>query len=534
MPPFEPPLTDSLPLDAPQRLGAPPHPLAPSAPAVGGPSRARPPDVAARVVRARDAQDTWGHTPLAERVKCLLGAAREMLQRRQEVMQLVEQEIGKVHAEALFTEALGPLDAVKGWASVLRPALARRKVRLNPLGFPGKRAQVEAVPRGVIAIIAPWNFPVAGLYRSVFPALMSGNAIVLKPSEYSPRSSGWFAELLAAHLPAGLVQVAHGDGAVGAALLEARPDACVFTGSPATGRKVSIRCAELGIPCSAEMGGKDPAIVLADCDLERTVAGITHWALCNAGQACGAIEIAYVERSIADAFVARMAEVWKELRAGTDVAPLANARQLAVVREHIDDALARGATAVSGGAPLGQGLGFAPTLLDRCDDTMSVVRDETFGPVLAVVRVEGPAEAIRAANQLRYGLGASIWTADLARGQRLAERLDYGVVSVNNHSFTGAVPSLPWSGTRATGFGVANSALALSTFVRPRAVVVDRRKDLELYWMPYDETLVELGDVLADLQQNRLGRAWKLPGLIRRRMRALRAFFRRRRSGEVG
>ncbi len=486
------------------------------------------------MVRARDAQETWGHTPLSERVKCLLGAAREMLQRRQEVMQLVEQEIGKVHAEALFTEALGPLDAVKGWASVLRPALARRKVRLNPLGFPGKRAHVEAVPRGVIAIIAPWNFPVAGLYRSVFPALMSGNAIVLKPSEYSPRSSGWFAELLAAHLPAGLVQVAQGDGAVGAALLEARPDACVFTGSPASGRKVSIRCAELGIPCSAEMGGKDPAIVLADCDLERTVAGITHWALCNAGQACGAIEIAYVERPVADAFVARMAEVWKELRSGhrrRAAGQRAAARGGAGARRRCR---ARGATVVSGGAPLGQGLGFAPTLLDRCDDTMSVVRDETFGPVLAVVRVDGPAEAIRAANQLRYGLGASVWTRDLARGQRLAERLDYGVVSVNNHSFTGAVPSLPWSGTRATGFGVANSALALSTFVRPRAVVVDRRTDLELYWMPYDQTLVELGDVLADLQQNRFGRAWKLPVLIRRRMRALRAFFRRRRSGEVG
>jgi acyl-CoA reductase-like NAD-dependent aldehyde dehydrogenase len=189
---------------------------------------------------------------------------------------------------------------------------------------------------------------------------------------------------------------------------------------------------------------------------------------------------------------------------------------------------------VCGGAPLGEGLWFAPTLLDHCTESMAVVREETFGPVLAVVRVDGPAEAIRAANRLRYGLGASVWTRDLARGQRLAERLDYGVVSVNNHSFTGAVPSLPWSGTRATGFGVANSALALSTFVRPRTLVVDRRKDPELYWMPYDETLVELGEVLADLQTSRFDRAWRLPGLMRRRMRTLRAFFRKRRSPEQG
>jgi len=187
---------------------------------------------------------------------------------------------------------------------------------------------------------------------------------------------------------------------------------------------------------------------------------------------------------------------------------------------------------VTGGAPLGEGLWFAPTLLDRCNHAMSVVRDETFGPVLAVVRVEGPAEAIRAANRLRYGLGASIWTCDLARGRRLAERLAYGVVSVNNHSFTGAIPALPWSGTRSTGFGVANSALALATFVRPRTVVVDRRRDPELYWMPYDSGLLELGDVLADVQTGRLDRAWRLPGLMRRRLAALRAFFRKRRSPE--
>ncbi|HZW88276.1 MAG TPA: aldehyde dehydrogenase family protein [Myxococcaceae bacterium] len=495
--------------------------------------------LAVKVGRARDAQQAWGHSPFAERVACLRRAAKDMLERRAEAMALVEEEIGKVHAEALFNEALGPLDAVKGWAAVLGPALAHRRVRLNPLGFPGKKAWVDAVPRGVVAFIAPWNFPIAGLYRAVFPALLSGNAIVLKPSEHSPRSSSWLVERLAAHLPPGVVQVATGDGAVGVALLDARPDACVFTGSTTTGRRVAIRCAELGIPCSAEMGGKDPAIVLADCDLDRTVAGITHWALCNAGQACGAIEVAFAERAIADRLVDRLREVWTQLRSGpahgaaSDVAPLASTRQFELVKQHVDDARAQGATVVCGGEPLGEGLWFAPTVLDHCTEGMAVVREETFGPVLAVCRVEGPAEAIRAANRLRYGLGASIWTGDVARGERLAERLEYGVVSVNNHSFTGAVPSLPWSGTRATGFGVANSALALSTFVRPRTLVVDRRKAPELYWMPYDETLVELGDVLADLQTSRLQRAWKLPGLMRRRLRRLRAFFRRR-SPEKG
>jgi acyl-CoA reductase-like NAD-dependent aldehyde dehydrogenase len=484
------------------------------------------------VARARAAQAAWGQKPLSERLPHLVRAARDMLTRRNEVIALVEEEIGKVEAEALFNEALGPLDAVKAWAALLKPALKRRRVRLNPLNFPGKRAFVDSIPRGVVAIIAPWNYPVSGLYRSVFPALMTGNAVVLKPSEYAPRSSGWFARLLAEHLPTGVVQLAVGAKDVGQALLEAKPDACVFTGSTRGGREVAVRCAELGIPCSVEMGGKDAAIVLSDCELERTVAGITHWALSNSGQACGAIEVAYVDRLIADSFVARMREAWTQLRVGpshgssTDVAPLANRRQFDVVTRHIEDAKARGASVVCGGAPVGKGLWYAPTLLDHCSEEMAVVQEETFGPVLAVVRVDGPVEAIRAANQLRYGLGASVWTGDVARGQRLAERLEVGVVSVNNHAFTGAVPSLPWSGTRATGFGVANSTLSLGTFLRPRTTVVDRRKKPELFWMPYDETLVELGDILADLQVARVERAWRIPLLMRRRLKTLRDFFR--------
>jgi acyl-CoA reductase-like NAD-dependent aldehyde dehydrogenase len=484
------------------------------------------------VARARSAQAAWGQKAFSERLPHFVRAGREMLARRNEVIALVEEETGKVEVEALFNEALGPLDAVKGWARILKPALKQREVRLNPVSFPGKRAFVASIPRGVVAIIAPWNYPVSGLYRSVFPALMAGNAIVLKPSEYAPRSSSWFVRLLAEHLPTGLVQLALGGADVGQGLIDAKPDACVFTGSTHGGHRVAVRCAELGIPCSVEMGGKDAAIVLADCELERTVAGITHWALSNAGQACGAIEVAYVDRAIADRFVARMRDAWTQLRVGpahgpsTDVAPLANRRQFDVVKQHVEDAKSRGATVVCGGAPVGKGLWYAPTLLDHCSDEMAVVQEETFGPVLAVVRVDGPVEAIRAANQLRFGLGASIWTRDIARGQRLAERLEVGVVSVNNHAFTGAVPSLPWSGTRATGFGVANSALALATFVRPRTTVVDRRKKHEIFWMPYDQTLVELGDILADLQVTRIERAWRVPILMWRRLKMLRNFFR--------
>jgi acyl-CoA reductase-like NAD-dependent aldehyde dehydrogenase len=484
-------------------------------------------EVRRTVARARVAQQRWRLEPLSARVAALTRAAKEMLRRRDDVVDLAREEMGKVDAEALFVEALGPLDTVSGWARVVERA-SSRNVRLNPLAFPRKSVRVDLVPRGVVGIIAPWNFPVAGLYRPTIPALLTGNAIVVKPSEYTPRTSSWLVERLAAELPEGLAQVVLGDGRAGAALVDAGIDACVFTGSIAAGRKVRVQCAERGIPSSIEMGGKDAAIVLADCDLPRTVAGITNWALSNAGQACGAIEIAYVDERIADRFVEALRASWSRLRVGTggaDVAPLAMQRQLDIVAAHVEDARAKGAVVVCGGAPTG-GLGYAPTVLDRCDDRMLVVRDETFGPVLAVVRVSGAAEAVRQVNAGRYGLGASIWSQDIARAERLAERLDVGVVNVNNHSLSGAFASVPWSGTRETGFGVANGPEALSTFARPRALVVDRSTSPEVYWMPYDDTMRELGDVLADAQLMRLERAWKLPLLMRRRIQKVRAFFR--------
>jgi acyl-CoA reductase-like NAD-dependent aldehyde dehydrogenase len=482
------------------------------------------------VARARAAQAVWRETSFEERARALTGAAKTMLARRAEGTELARDEVGKLAVESLFDEGIGHLDMLKQWIAVCEPALRRRRVRMNPLAFAGKRAYIEQVPRGVIGVIAPWNFPIAGLYRAVYPALLSGNGVVIKPSEYTPLTTKWLADALAAVCPPGLVATVQGDGAQGAALIAAGIDACAFTGSPRAGRAVRIACADRGIPATVEMGGKDCAIVLADCDRGRTVAGLTHWALQNVGQACGAIEVALIEEHVADDLVLRLADAWQRLRIGpapyADLSPLANQRQLELVEDHVADAVAKGATLVCGGKRTGHGLFFPATLLDHCTEDMKVVRDETFGPVLAVVRVDGAADAVRRVNRSRYGLGASVWTADLARAEKLAARLEVGVVDVNNHAFTGAVPALPWTGTRETGFGIANSVHALGTFVRPKTVVIDHGKDPDPFWMPFDRTLWDMGDLLCDAQLMKLSRAWRIPLVVRERLKTLREFFR--------
>jgi acyl-CoA reductase-like NAD-dependent aldehyde dehydrogenase len=483
-----------------------------------------PEQIAEAVARARSAQEHWRHRSHDERVKALTRAAKDMLRARREVMALAHDEMGKVEAEGIFNEALGPLDTVSSWAKIVGRATSRRHVRLNPLSWPKKSAWVDAIPRGVVGVIAPWNYPVAGLYRSLVPALMTGNGVVLKPSEYTPKTSAWLADMLAAQLPEGLISVVHGDARAGAALVDAGIDACIFTGSIRGGRAVRVACAERGIPCSVEMGGKDAAIVLADCDLDKTAAGLTHWTLSNAGQACGAIEIAYVVDEVADALIDRLARAWERLELGRDIAPLANRRQFEIVASQVEEARSKGAKAVCGGSPAND-LYYPPTILDRCTDKMSVVTDETFGPVLAIVRVSGAGEAIRRTNASRYGLGASIWSSDLPRAKRLAEKLDVGVVTINNHGFSGAIPALPWSGTRETGFGIANGPESLGTFVRPRATVIDEAKGPEIFFLPYDRALVELGELLADAQIGRVLGAWKLPLLMKKRMDKLKTFF---------
>ncbi len=468
------------------------------------------------VARARSAQPVWAELRVSERARRIAPLKDRVLERAGAIADCLHEEVGKPSVEALLGEVLPSADVVQYWTHAIPDLLEPADVEMDSIAYPGKRGTMFREARGVVGVIMPWNFPVALPLRTIVPAILAGNAIVFKPSEVAPRSGALVAGLFAGLVPDGVIGIAQGGGDVGAALCAADVDLVVFTGSVATGRAVAHACAEKLIPCSLELGGKDAAIVLADADLERAANGVAWGALMNAGQNCASVERVYVDKRIADAFTKRVCAVVASLRQGVDVASLATSAQRAVVQRHVEESMATGAEILARGSEGTRGSvpprprdpatdrdarSYLPVVVRVQSDDSALMRDETFGPVLPIAVVDGVEEAIARANASRYGLTASIWTRDHDKAQGIARRLHVGVVTINNHGFTGAIPAAPWGGRGETGWGITGSPLALDALTRPRFVLTDRgRAKRELWWFPYTPTLTTIASAMVTLR----------------------------------
>ena len=481
-----------------------------------------PVEVLQAVERGRSVQRDWIALTAEERFVKLARLTEVIGEHAEDIAETIQAETGKPHVEAL-TEVLMILDLLKHYSEIAPRLLRRQWVKTGWLI--GKSAYVYREPYGVIGLISPWNYPFMLPMDLISAALYSGNTVVLKPSEYTPFTALKILDLCReADLPEGAVQVVPGDWTAGDALAGAGPDKLVFIGSARTGRAVMARAAENLTPVALELGAKDAAIVLEDADLDRAANGIVFGAFFNAGQTCLSIERVFVVEEIYNEFVKKVAAVASQLRVGTegdfDVGPITTAAQLRVVEEQLEDALLRGARVVAGGRRASDGSNvFLPTVLVDVDASMKVMWEETFGPILPIVRVRDGEEALRMVNVNPFGLFASVWTEDRDRGEQLGERIRAGGVSVNDVLSHYAVPGLPVGGVGESGFGRRRGLGGLEELTRTRSVIVHRTGlSRELWWYPYNNRGRRLVQALIEYRQER---GW------RRLWAGVRGFFRR-------
>ncbi len=477
-----------------------------------------PETIAELVAEARTAGAAWAALDLAERVDAIAAVKRRILARAEEIADLVHREVGKPIEEAALAEVLPNADLVDYWCDSIEELLEATPIDLDPLSYPGKSGRVVREARGVVALITPWNYPVAIPLRTLVPALLAGNAVVFKPSEVTPRCGALVASLFEGVVPKGVLTLVQGGAAAGKALCAAAVDLTVFTGSVPTGRAIAVACAERLIPCSLELGGKDAAIVLDDCNVERAAHGVVWGAFTNAGQNCAAIERVYVHEAVAQEFSDKVVALTKELGAG-DKAVMTTAAQCDKVRAHLAAALDSGAELLAGGAPDEGSLAFPPTVIkiDEGSAGSAAMTEETFGPLLPIQVVASEDEAIERCNDSKYALTTSVWTKRMRRGRAIAKRLTSGVVTINNHAFTAALPAAPWTGTGDTGYGITNSPHCLSSLTRVRFLLEDgNRAPRELWWYPYTPVLRTIAFAMAKVRggANFVGRIAALVQLV--------------------
>ncbi len=460
------------------------------------------------VARSRRAQTSWALQPLVSRCSAIRRFGNALYARRTDLAACVTHETGKPHVEALFSDVLISLETAKYYPRHAPKLLADERVAHHNLAVKAKSGKLRYEPFGVIGIIAPWNYPLAIPLSQLIPAIVAGNSVILKPSELTPRCGELISECFAAAgAPPDVLQVVQGGGEVGSALIDARPDKIFFTGGVLTGKRVAEACARQLIPSVLELGGKDAMIVLADADLEAASSAAVWGGFTNCGQACVSVKRIYVEQGISERFAQRCADKTKLLRLGpgsdadNEIAPMIRVDSANHVEAQLQDAVAKGAHLLTGGRrrpELGSNF-FEPAVLVHVNHSMRLMREETFGPVLAIQAVQSADDAIALANDSAFGLSASVWTRDTNRGRRIAESIRAGAVMLNDVASYFGMAEAPHGGHGLSGWGRTHSRIGLLEMVQVKYLDVDRLPHWpKAWWFGYSAEVAEVAGEFID------------------------------------
>lgn len=448
---------------------------------IGSVPAGTPEDLAAVFAQARAAQPAWAAVPFAQRAEIFIRFHDLLLKKREEALDLIQWESGKARLHA-FEEVADAAIVSRYYAHHAERHLRPRR-RAGALPLVTRTLEVRP-PLGVVGMIAPWNYPLSMAITDAIPALMAGNAVVLKPAEQTPFTALWAVDLLVeAGLPEDVLRTVPGVGEVLGPALIAESDFIHFTGSTEVGRIVARQCAEQLIGCSLELGGKNPMLVLEDADLAAAVDGAIRGCFSSAGQLCISAERLYVHERVFSDFMERFARRTNALRVGAsfdfdmEMGSLVSGEHLRKVQAHVQDALSKGATAVTGGMTrpdLGPFF-YAPTILTGVTPAMTLYREETFGPVAAVYPVGSVEEALSLANDSAYGLNASIWTGNEARGLAVAKKLEVGTVNINEaYAATWGSVDAPMGGFKHSGLGRRHGAAGIQKYTELQTIAVQK------------------------------------------------------------
>lgn len=453
-------------------------------------------EVREQIRKAEKAFPVWRDIPIEERARYILKARDYLLEHVDEISLTVTREMGKPRVESLVSEILVAADLMGYYAKQAPEILADHEIPIH-LFKVVRQSYIRYEPLGVVSVISPSNYPLSIHMGSIVFALLAGNTVVFKAASDAVLIAKKIEEIFAkgACLPQGVLNLVVASGSqLGSLLYEPPIRKVAFTGSTATGTKIAQEAAKHLIPTVLELGGKDAMIVLPDADLERAAAGAVWGAFSNTGQTCAGVERCYVHRSVYSRFVRRVQELTEKLRVGhgadpdIDIGPLVNEAQLRTVESHVQDAREKGAYILSGGKRPSDldGYFYEPTILVDVDHSMKCTTEETFGPLLPVMPFDTEDEVVGFANDSDFGLTASIWTKDRARGERLAQRLEVGTVSINDHVSSFALPETPWHGAKKSGVGVTHSDEGLREFAFPKHITIDRIPlTSSPWWYPY-------------------------------------------------